>query len=141
MKKVRGFTLIELMIVVSIVAILARLAYPSYQNSVRKTNRSDAITTLLDTSQKLERCYTSVGSYNNSTTNCSTTVVASGMVSPKSYYDITVSAAAATYTLTATAKSTSPQAKDTDCKTFTLTQAGVRDSTNTSNASSTGKCW
>ncbi|HDY84707.1 MAG TPA: prepilin-type N-terminal cleavage/methylation domain-containing protein, partial [Methylophaga sp.] len=39
MKK-NGFTLIELMITVAIVAILAAIAYPSYQDSVRKTKRT-----------------------------------------------------------------------------------------------------
>ena len=44
-----GFTLVELMIVVGIIAIVAAVGYPSYQNSVRKTNRVDAMNTIMDT--------------------------------------------------------------------------------------------
>ncbi|MCU7932684.1 MAG: type IV pilin protein [Candidatus Thiodiazotropha sp. (ex Codakia rugifera)] len=53
-KKDAGFTLIELMIVVAIVGILAAIAYPSYQDSVRKGRRHDGMGTLLDAAQKLE---------------------------------------------------------------------------------------
>ena len=63
--RVKGFTLIELMVVVAIVAILAALAYPSYQEQVRKTRRADATTALMKTAQVLERCYTEFHKYND----------------------------------------------------------------------------
>ncbi len=55
--KMRGFTLIELMIVVAIVGILAAIAYPNYQDSVRKGRRNDGQTALLDAAQKMELYY------------------------------------------------------------------------------------
>jgi len=64
----KGFTLIEIMITVAIVAILAAIAYPSYLEQVRKTRRSDAIAALLKTAQVLERCYTEHNAYND--TDC-----------------------------------------------------------------------
>ena len=52
MKKARGFTLIELMIVVVIIAILAAIAIPSYQNQLRKGRRADAQAFMMDIAQK-----------------------------------------------------------------------------------------
>ncbi len=59
----RGFTLIELMIVVAVIAILAAIAYPSYQDSVRKSRRADAKAALLDLAQFMERNYTTANRY------------------------------------------------------------------------------
>ncbi|MET0002789.1 MAG: hypothetical protein DBP01_08500 [gamma proteobacterium symbiont of Ctena orbiculata] len=61
--KQRGFTLIELMIVVAIVGILAAIAYPSYVDSVRKGRRNDGMNALLDAAQKLEVVRARTGSY------------------------------------------------------------------------------
>lgn len=54
----RGFTLIELMIVVAIVGILAAIAFPSYQNHVTKTRRADAQSALTGFAAAMERYYT-----------------------------------------------------------------------------------
>lgn len=56
--KNRGFTLIELMIVIAIVGILAAIAYPSYQNHVEKTRRTTAEADLMELAQFMERQYT-----------------------------------------------------------------------------------
>ena len=61
--KSNGFTLIELMIVVVIVGILAAIAYPSYTEFVRRSNRADAKTALLENAQFLERNFTVSNSY------------------------------------------------------------------------------
>lgn len=59
----RGFTLIELMITVAIVGVLATVAYPAYQDSVRKGKRAEGRTALLDFMQQQERYFTQTGAY------------------------------------------------------------------------------
>ena len=54
----RGFTLIELMIVVAIVAIIAAVAYPSYRNHILKTKRASGVACMMEVSQFMERDYT-----------------------------------------------------------------------------------
>ncbi|MCQ4318304.1 prepilin-type N-terminal cleavage/methylation domain-containing protein [Stutzerimonas zhaodongensis] len=59
----RGFTLIELMIVVAIIGIIAAIAYPSYQEYVRSAKRADAQSALMELSHFMERHYTANGRY------------------------------------------------------------------------------
>jgi type IV pilus assembly protein PilE len=59
----KGFTLIELMIVVAVVAILAAIAYPSYTWAVRKGKRAQARTAILDLLQQQERYMTQYNTY------------------------------------------------------------------------------
>ena len=136
MKKQQGFTLIELMIVVAAIGILAAIAYPSYQDSVRKTRRADAKTSLLDLAQQFERCFTINGQYSTDPPGPPGAVVQTcALVNPagalqpnfinsnRGYYTIAVVVRAAPpgFTLTAT-----PGRADADCATLTLTNTGVR---------------
>lgn len=61
--RARGFTLIELMVVVAIVAILVAIAYPSYQDAVRKGHRGQAKADLVELAQRAERFRTINGTY------------------------------------------------------------------------------
>lgn len=64
-----GFTLIEVMIAVAIVAILAAIAYPSYLDSVIKGKRAEGRTALLELLQQQERFITQRNVYSCFTTN------------------------------------------------------------------------
>lgn len=59
----KGFTLIEVMIVVAIIGILAAIAYPSYTEHVRRSHRSEAQTALLQASQYMQRFYAANNRY------------------------------------------------------------------------------
>ena len=59
----RGFTLIELMVVLAVAAILAAVAFPSFQGQVAKGRRADGKQALVELAQKLERFYTERGTF------------------------------------------------------------------------------
>lgn len=64
----RGFSLIELMIVVAVIGILAAIAYPSYQENVRSTRRADAQGALMAFAAAMERYRTENGTYEKAAT-------------------------------------------------------------------------
>jgi type IV pilus assembly protein PilE len=133
-----GFSLIELMIVVIVVAILASIAVPTYQNQIRDARRADGQGQLLQTAQQLERCYTRFGAYNNG--NCQVFLdLAGGIASTEGHYQITAAAGPAPTTFTLQAVPQGAQAGDAECGTLTLDQAGVRGYTGTSPALE--ECW
>lgn len=122
----RGFTLIELVIAVAIVAILAAIAMPSYEQTLQRSRRSEAREALSDFAARQEQYFLDNKSY-------STTVSALGRsaTTENGYYVISVPAAnALTYTLRATAQA--PQNKDTDCATMEFTSRGNK---------TPGNCW
>jgi type IV pilus assembly protein PilE len=133
-----GFTLIEIMIVVVVVAILATIAYPSYREQVFKSRRAEAKAALYNWAQALERCYTQYGAYDNA--NCSP-IGADGdfdtQASEGNLYQVTGVAAGSTFTLTAAPTAGGPQANDAKCATLTLNQAHQKGATGTSPSD----CW
>lgn len=118
----RGFTLIELMIVVAIVGILSSIAYSSYQSSVAKSRRQAAQGCLMELAQYMERHYTSNMSYASATLptqQCQTDL--------SSHYTFTLeNQAASTFTAQAVAQTAQSDA-DTSCSTLTVTQTGARE--------------
>ncbi|MCC5794470.1 MAG: type IV pilin protein [Chromatiales bacterium] len=131
MRQSRGFTLVELMIVVAVMAILATIAYPSFTEQVRQVRRADATTGLLDVMQRLERCYSLFNAYDNA----ACTLPAQ---SPDGHYDIVPTFPAPNqFILQATPAAGSPQQSDTRCTSFSINQAGIRTATGTLG----NDCW
>ena len=134
----RGFTLIELMIAVAVVGILAAIAYPSYQEHVRKARRADAQTALLELAQFMERHYTANGRY---LTTAGAAPVLPFDAAPKDgatkYYDLSFTATptASSYTLRAVPKGA--MAGDA-CGTLTLSNTGAKGQ---AAGATLAECW
>ncbi|WP_028487640.1 type IV pilin protein [Thiothrix lacustris] len=139
--KTRGFTLVELMITVAIIAILGAIAFPSYTTSVTKSYRSTAKACLLEYSQFMERFYASNFAYNkdSSGTAMSTpTLPCATQSNMNQRYTFSVDTLAAkTYRVVATPLNTQ-LTQDTQCGTLSIDQTDTRTASGTSGASG---CW
>ena len=131
--QVKGFTLMELMIVVAIVGILATIAYPSYSEYIWRSNRTEAQRELVSLANLQEQLFVDQRAYTTDMTVLG--APASPYLVPRDqankWYSISSTVAGRTFILTATAQGI--QLKDTDCLTMTINEVGLKTPT-------TG-CW
>jgi type IV pilus assembly protein PilE len=129
-KNSSGFTLIELMIVVTIIAILAAIGYPGYQNYVTKARRVDAQADLLELSQYMERFFTENGRYHQDAggTAVSLPFNKSPSEGSSTFYNLSFVAGSPTSTtFTLQAVPVGAQLKnDTQCGALSLDHTGVK---------------
>lgn len=133
----RGFTLIELMVVVAVVAILASVAIPAYQDQMRKARRGQAKADLVELAQRAERYHT----VNNTYEGFWTTIEAVGHdVSPRegtAYYVLTAEEeAAGEFLFEATPQN--GQENDSRCMTLSISSTGFKDMTG---SGPKDRCW
>ena len=124
-RKMRGVTLIELMIVVVVIGILVAIAYPGYQGQIQRTRRADGKATMLETAQRLERCFTRYNSYADAGCDIAASLMG-GITTPEGWYVITDSyAGPSTFTLVATPQGA--QVNDANCGALSLTHRSERN--------------
>jgi type IV pilus assembly protein PilE len=151
-RRVGGFTLIELMITVVVLAIIVGIAMPAYTQQMRKARRTDARNALLDIAGREERFLSIQGTYGPNTAD-----VGYGGAWPQNitnnYYSVNVlvpdpdpanpanlaNPVRPSFIITATAVGI--QAGDTACATFTVNQLGVQTATTSGGAANTATCW
>jgi len=133
----RGFTLIEVIVVVLILGILAAIAIPNYTEYIQRGRRADAKTALLQLAQWQERRRTETNNY-VTTTAALPAAMAAVNSSGTNIYNITVATTTLPYILTATRAG--PMAND-PCGDFTLTALGIRGNVNLSGGRTTEQCW
>ncbi|HEY4749027.1 MAG TPA: type IV pilin protein [Steroidobacteraceae bacterium] len=141
----RGFTLIELMIVVAIATILLAIAVPLYMDQTRQSRRTEAKQALLDLAGREERYFSTMASYTNVAANLGYTAFPTTVGS--GYYTVTVCSpasaacgsnalAAPSYSFIATPLGT--QTKDTQCTSFSVDSTGLQYATGSQTAAF---CW
>ena len=136
-----GFTLIELTIAMTIIAILAAIAISTYQMQVRDSRRTEARTAVLDLAGREERNFATSNAYSTVPSQLGYSGAAFPVTVGSGYYQITVAVVAgvagtpATYTITATPLGS--QVADTQCTSFSVTSTGVQSATGTNAAN----CW
>jgi type IV pilus assembly protein PilE len=147
MHRQRGVTLIELVVVMIIVGILAAVAIPSYRAYVIRSQRSDAKDALLALVTQQEKHYLQCNRYADdiaAATSCAADELQGADTSKNGWYQLDTDQAADPtlgFTATATAIAGQNQFQDTECRTFTVDQAGVRTASDDGGGDTTAECW
>lgn len=140
----KGFSLIELMVTVAIVAILAAVAVPAYNAQVQKARRADGISMMMQIAQQQERYFSKNFSYASSVTDLG--YAASPASSEEGYYNVSTSSAgcvsgAVNTCFVVSAVAVGAQLDDTSCRTFMVTEMGSTTSENSSGTDTTQTCY
>jgi len=130
--KTRGFTLIELMIVIAVLSIIVAVGYPSYLEQVKKSRRAEGMGQLLELADRMERAYSDSGTYPTAISEVYVATTDGG------FYTLSiVTANNVSFVVSAAPTSLGDQNKD-KCQTFTLTSLGDKSVTN---SSLNNHCW
>jgi type IV pilus assembly protein PilE len=139
--KTRGFTLVELMITVVIVAILAAIAVPSYRNYVMRSQRSEATTVLLRIQAAQEKFFLQNNGYTLNLAAPPPGGLGIPAVTDGGHYNLSLVAGPNPQSYIARADATGSQGDDTKCQQLTIDQNGTRQAFDGGGANQTQECW
>ncbi len=142
----RGFSLIEVMVVIIIIAIMASIGIPSYRQYMMRAQRADATATLMRLGSAQEKFYLQNNRYAGAGEMAPAPPGGLGIPGTEhGYYNLAVAPAAGGlaqgYTATATVAGGGPQQADTDCVSYTVNEQGVRTSLDNGGMDSSAECW
>lgn len=132
----QGYTLLELLLTVSIVTIITSIALPSYQNHVRRSHRGDAMSALMRIANAQEKFYLQNNTYTSTLADLNITGTQNG------YYDLSITAADVDeFEAEASIVSGGPQDGDDQCEVFTIDSTGALGAESGGGANTTTDCW
>lgn len=142
-RRMRGVTLMELLVVIAVLGTLAAIAVPSYRRYLIRSQRSEAKIALLQLQTAEEKYYLQNNAYTNDitgATNATPPGLGMGSMTETRKYDLAVVTAnnGQTYTATATPRAGGGQADDVQCLNFTINERGTRG---VSGPSGPETCW
>lgn len=139
--RMAGFTLIEIMISVAIVAIITAIALPSYRSNVARSKRAEAASIIMEAAQYMQRYYSANDGYTNSLPAVLQNVPR-GATSGQTYtLSVVTNTNSTTYTITAAISSTGSQAGDS-CGNYVLNAQGQKlNAVNGAAAAVVSDCW
>lgn len=144
-----GFTLIEVLLAVTITAIIGSIAYSSYSSSSVKSSRTEARNELNEVAQELQRCFTVFGRFDDPNNGCAiwerlegnrSIETRTGLYEIRLQDDGNAANDSTAFELRATPKANGKQVKDSECQMFSLRNTGAFAATNSSNQDSP-RCW
>jgi len=138
----KGFTLIELMIVVLIIGIISAIAYPTYRGHMMRSHRAEGKALLVDAAARQERFY----SNGNPALTYTTNMVALNFGDvPEEFvterYELTATGCPIGSCFTLQVEAINGQQQDTDCRFLTFNSVGQRGARDSSNNPTTDVCW
>lgn len=145
----RGFSLVELLVTLAIMAIVTSLAVGGYRQYLRRANRVDATSALLRLAAAQEKFYLQNGQYADAAAMAAAPPAGLGIAgTERGYYvlDIVIDAdgAAVGYTATATVAAAGPQADDSECWVLSVNERGLRGAeaqNGDAGVAVTDRCW
>lgn len=140
----RGFSLVELMITVAVIAILAAVAVPAYRQYVMRASRTDATAALLRLASAQERFYLQNNRYADDGELADAPPAGLGITgTERGMYALAIDSEdlAVGYVATATAIDGEGQSADTDCVEFSVDQQGLRRAEDSGGTATTDRCW